>query len=236
MNSKIHSKFLMTFGLAIVALLFQNFDFGRIASTTLEPIDQDARVLHAKELLGKHYRGSLAQKAEAISDLQVTIYNDIHKNLPKKYRAQALTLTMTLIAEAQANDLDPVFVMAVIKTESSFNPKARGSHGEIGLMQLKPDTAQWIAEKEDLFWQGPKTLENPVENVRIGITYLALLREQSSGFANKYLSAYNLGLAKVRRMYKASKTPKEYSVRVMKNYKDIYKRMIASRTEVIAQN
>ncbi len=224
-------------GLVTAVLLFQNFDFDGGANTsTIQPVDQKSRVSHAKELLGRRYSGSLAQKAENISDLQVVIYDNVHKHLPKKFQSQALDLTKTIITEAEAHDLDPVFVMAVIKTESSFNPMARGGHGEIGLMQLKPDTAKWIADQEDIFWHGPSTLENPIQNVKIGVAYLALLREQSSGYANKYLSAYNMGLAKVRRMYKSSKTPKEYSVRVMKNYKDIYKRMVASRVTTLADN
>ena len=33
---------------------------------------------------------------------------------------------------------------AVVRVESNFNPKARGSAGEIGLMQIKPATARMM--------------------------------------------------------------------------------------------
>lgn len=192
-------------------------------------LNETTRVSHAKELLGKGYRGSFAQRAEDIEDLRVTILESVNKNLPKKYKASAPALAETIIREAQARDFDPVFVMAVIKTESSFNPKARGQFGEIGLMQLKPDTAEWMAKLEGISWKGPKaTLENPIENVKLGVAYLAKLRDKFDGYANKYLSAYNMGARAVARMYKKDTRPKEYSLRVMKNYKDIYTKLVTT--------
>jgi soluble lytic murein transglycosylase len=113
---------------------------------------------------------------------------------------------------------------------------ARGSHGEIGLMQLKPDTAKWIAHSSGIKWRGPATLENPVENVRLGVAYVSQLREKTSGFAGKYVSAYNLGFAKMSRMYKTANKPHEYSLRVMKNYKEFYTQMVASRLTIVADN
>ncbi len=236
MKSATTFKISVLFTLGAIGLLFQNFDFNSSATFHLQQVDQKNRVQHAKELLGSNYRGSVAQKAEHIADLHVTIYDNVVHSLPKKYRVQSLALAETIIAEAQANDLDPVFVMAMIKTESEFNPKARGTHGEIGLMQLKPDTAQWIAKAEGIAWHGPATLENPVENVRLGVAYISQLREKTSGFANKYVSAYNLGYAKMSKMYKTSLRPHEYSLRVMKNYKDFYTHMVASRMTTVAGN
>ena len=49
---------------------------------------------------------------------------------------------------AQYN-LQPAFVMAIIRNESSFRTKAESSVGARGLMQMMPDTAEWIAGKLD---------------------------------------------------------------------------------------
>ncbi|MFX5793561.1 transglycosylase SLT domain-containing protein, partial [Acinetobacter baumannii] len=68
--------------------------------------------------------------------------------------------------------------VAVIDTESSFRPNARGSHGEIGLMQLKPSTAQWIARRHGLPWWGPATLLDPAAIVRLGAAYLSDIRNR----------------------------------------------------------
>ena len=141
-----------------------------------------------------------------------------------------VALSTTILKEAEKYQIDPVFVVAVIKTESAFNPLALGTHGEIGLMQIKPDTAKWIAEKANIPWKGPKTLENPSMNVRIGMAYFNYLRESFDGHANKYVSAYNMGALNVRRKYSSGEAPKEYSTRVMRNYNETYKRLSAATT------
>ncbi len=43
--------------------------------------------------------------------------------------------------EAEANNLQPAFVAAIVLNESSFNPGAESSVGARGLMQMMPDTA-----------------------------------------------------------------------------------------------
>lgn len=223
--------------LVLTALIYQNFDFADGWKVNLIPINEKARATHAKELMGKRYDGSAAQVVEKANSLGMAIFNEVYKSLPKKHKAAAVDLSSTILQEAEKYEVDPVFVLAVIKTESSFNPLAKGGAGEIGLMQLKPDTAEWIAKKYGIKWKGPKTLENPSSNVRIGMAYFDYLRDRFDGHANKYVSAYNMGAGRVLRLYASETTPKEYSSRVMKNYSTFYQRLAAATTlSLIAGN
>lgn len=216
--------------LIILALIYQNFDFVGAWKLNLIPINEKTRSHHAKELLGKSYSGSNAQLVENANSLGISIFNDVYRNLPKKYKNSAISLTTAILELSEKYEVDPVFVIAVIKTESSFNPKARGSAGEIGLMQLKPDTAEWVAKKKNIQWRGPKSLENPVTNVTLGMAYFDMLREKFDGHANKYISSYNMGASKVCRMYASDSTPKEYAIKVMRNYNNTYRRLAAETT------
>jgi soluble lytic murein transglycosylase len=210
--------------------LYQNFTFENGWKISLIPINEKARSTHAKELLGSKYKGSPAQLVENANSLGIAIFNVVYSSLPKKHKKVAVNLAAAILKESEKHSFDPVFVLAIIKTESSFNPLARGSVGEIGLMQLKPTTAAWIAKKFKIPWKGPKTLENPIMNVRIGVAYMNYLREKFDRHANMYVSAYNMGAGRVFRMYASEQKPKEYSLRVMKHYYETYRRLAAATT------
>lgn len=77
---------------------------------------------------------------------------------------------------------------AVIKVESNFNPKARGSAGEIGLMQIKPATARMMG-----YSGGKKGLFDPETNIKFGMKYLAMAHELSGGFTCGTILRYNAG-------------------------------------------
>jgi len=230
LNSPKAKKMGAASALILTILCYQNFNFADAWKVNLIPLNEKARQAHAKELLGKLYKRSPASLVENNQTLGMAILNDVHKNLPKKYKSIAIDLSATILQESEKYEIDPVFVVAVIRTESSFNPMARGRHGEIGLMQIKPDTAKWIAEKAKIPWRGAKSLENPSINVRIGIAYLNYLRDRFDGHANKYLSAYNMGYAKVCRMYANEITPQQYSSKVMKHYNEAYRRLATATT------
>lgn len=77
---------------------------------------------------------------------------------------------------------------AVVKVESNFNPKARGSAGEIGLMQIKPATARMMG------YSGSKSgLFDPETNIKYGMKYLAGAHELSGGFTCGTILRYNAG-------------------------------------------
>lgn len=223
--------------LFLLAVMFQNFDVKKIWNLPVSQVSEDGRAQHAKELLGRFYDKSPASKAENLDVLHLAIYSVVHNSLPKKYKNKSLEIASTIIEEAEKYQLDPVFLMAVIQTESSFNPAARGGIGEIGLMQLRPCTAEWISKRAKVNFKGNRTLLDPVQNIKLGAFYFHHLRSQFSGQASEYLAAYNMGATKVRRIIAENRKPRVYSMKVMTHYKQTYHKLIAkSAPEMYAQN
>jgi soluble lytic murein transglycosylase len=186
------------------------------------------RLRHAKELLGRAYSGSLAEKSSRLTSVRNFVYNTVQNQLQlkKKNRKQMAEVSATILAESERKGFDPLFVLAVIQTESRFNPYIIGNAGEIGLMQIKPDTARWIAQKENIRWEGKETLMNPQTNVRIGIAYMSFLRSHFSGAAQKYVAAYNMGPTKLKRLVAQAIQPTDYPGRVMGHYFENYGQLL----------
>ncbi len=92
---------------------------------------------------------------------------------------------------------DPFLVAAVIRQESKFSPDAESDGGAVGLMQLMPQTAAWIAGRLG----EPFTkdyLYDPALNIRYGVWYLAELEQEFRGNDILALAAYNAGRGNVR--------------------------------------
>ncbi|WP_274686959.1 lytic transglycosylase domain-containing protein [Spartinivicinus poritis] len=107
----------------------------------------------------------------------------------KKYR---LPLRQYIDTAAKRNNLSPVLVHAVVKTESNYNPRAVSRVGAKGLMQLMPATAKEV---------GVHNPFNAQQNVHGGSRYLKkmLTRPGINGNVALALAAYNAGYGKVRR-------------------------------------
>jgi len=93
---------------------------------------------------------------------------------------------------AKNYDLDPALVAAVIYQESKFRADAKSSSGAIGLMQLRPDTAEGIAIRTGGSRFQVSDLYNPEINVRYGSWYLRHLLDKY-GDEKDALAAYNAG-------------------------------------------
>ncbi|WP_051533535.1 lytic transglycosylase domain-containing protein [Anaerovibrio sp. RM50] len=94
---------------------------------------------------------------------------------------------------SEENHVDEFLVAAVIKSESNFKNNAVSTPGAIGLMQLMPDTAAWIAyEMQDKSYS-PERLESPEINIYYGSWYLARLLRDFHGNKILALAAYNAG-------------------------------------------
>lgn len=223
MKTKHLNTILLVIAASIMMVLFNNF---KVAPEVKPVVHEASRISHAKELLGRKYQGSYAQMLEGQYELTEAIGDKVRAQLPVRFKAQAERIAKTVITESAKYELDPVFVLAVIATESQFNPLVRGTSGEIGMMQVKPDTAEWIARKYKIAWKGSRTLEDPSANIRIGLAYMDYLRAKFGGSASRYVAAYNMGPTNVRRLIAKKKKPAEYATRVMTNYGQIYSSMV----------
>ena len=89
-----------------------------------------------------------------------------------------------VIAMAPEFDLEAALVLAVIRAESGYNPRALSPKGAMGLMQLIPATARRFAVQDP--W-------DPVQNIRGGMAYLRWLLDFFEGDERLALAGYNAG-------------------------------------------
>jgi len=99
---------------------------------------------------------------------------------------------------ASLHQLDPLFVAAVIHTESGFDSDAVSEKGARGLMQIMPATAEWVAQQIGADYC-PEMLFDPHYNIKIGCWYLANLFQEFNGETVIVLAAYNGGRGEVSR-------------------------------------
>jgi soluble lytic murein transglycosylase len=104
----------------------------------------------------------------------------------------------TVREAARTVGLDPYFVAAVIREESSYDARARSWVGAVGLMQLMPDTARLVAQEIGLTLAETALLWEPPINITLGTRYLAQLRAR---FRDPLLAVagYNAGPHRVQR-------------------------------------
>ena len=102
-------------------------------------------------------------------------------------------------AHAADRGLDPAFVAAVVYSESRFDPNARSYAGAVGLMQVLPETAEFIARKTGGTEFVEADLRDPDINVRYGTWLLRYLRDLYDGDLELALAAYHAGPASVDR-------------------------------------
>ena len=109
-----------------------------------------------------------------------------------------------IISYAKEYDVDPYLVTAVIRAESKFDPEAESTAGARGLMQIMPETGEWVAEKLALEDFDREQLFQPEVNICIGTWYLSDLRDEFADIV-LVLAAYNGGRGNVKQWLEMKK-------------------------------
>jgi soluble lytic murein transglycosylase len=94
--------------------------------------------------------------------------------------------------EAARNRLDPALVAAVIDTESGFAADSLSARGAVGLMQVQPETADFVAGLPRRPSPSPGRLAEPEVNIAYGTRFLRYLIDRY-GSVDLALAAYNGG-------------------------------------------
>jgi soluble lytic murein transglycosylase len=109
-----------------------------------------------------------------------------------------LAYERVLSREAERHGLDPALVAALIRQESSFEPRATSRAGARGLMQIMPAVGRQLASAEDYHVWDTELLYQPDVSLELGMAHLAGLL---SGYAHvsHALAAYNAGSSRAKR-------------------------------------
>lgn len=132
--------------------------------------------------------------------------------------AEIKVLTRTILDEARRAKIEPRLILALIHVESSGNPRAVSKVGALGLMQLRPDTAEAMARELSIAWDGPESLFDPNLNVRLGVRYLTRMIDRF-GDVDTALAAYNFGPTRIARAIRRGRpVPVRYAASVHRAY------------------
>jgi soluble lytic murein transglycosylase len=111
--------------------------------------------------------------------------------------------------QAAEKDLDPALIAAVIYEESRFRDQT--SHaGARGLMQITPDTADFIARRSGGTRFVQEDLATPQINIAYGSWFLRYLIDHYEGSETLAVAAYNAGLTNVDRWVRRAGGPEAF--------------------------
>lgn len=114
---------------------------------------------------------------------------------PDTVRQAVYPLRYEVLIQTQSEryGLEPAFVAGVVYAESRFNSDVTSHKGAYGLMQILPETADFISARSGI--QGD--YREPRTNLKMGIWYLNYLDKRYLGDERLMLAAYNSGEGRV---------------------------------------
>lgn len=137
---------------------------------------------------------------------------------------KANTYKPLVIKYAKAEQLDPALVMAIMHSESSFNPMAKSHVPAYGLMQIVPtsagkDASQKVYGQQRLL--SPSYLYNADNNIKMGCAYLNILNyrylaaiKNPESRAYCVICAYNTGAGNVAKAFTGKTNVSQAAVKI----------------------
>jgi hypothetical protein len=114
-----------------------------------------------------------------------------HSETKTSYDIPTATQLKSIVDSASEHHTVPEeLIYAVIEVESDGETRARSHEGALGLMQLMPQTADYLGVSDPL---------NPRENIFGGTKYLNSMLARFDGDLDRALAAYNAGPTAVQR-------------------------------------
>ena len=113
--------------------------------------------------------------------------DDLSRRFPMPFDSQ-------LQSNAKKNNIDVAWAFAIVRRESSFMPDAASHAGALGLMQVMPGTARYLAKTKIK----RNSLFNPNRNVELGTQYMRYLMDKMDNNPILATASYNAGWRRVK--------------------------------------
>lgn len=173
-----------------------------------QPIRYPREAMEYAEFLVKPYLKQVRQKQDI--SLKIPLRESNLAYPARRYESWVMQF-------ARDFRVSPALVLAIMETESNFDPKAVSRSKAKGLMQIKPNSAgRDVYKYVDLKFGAPSDAElfDEASNIRMGTAYLSLLKyEYFADIRNPdikemiAISSYNGGLSTVWKLF--GSTPEE---------------------------
>jgi soluble lytic murein transglycosylase len=191
--------------------------------------------------ISSYYGGLAAERLNPKGSIMRTVSATAnnYSEYPVMYQAD-------LLKAARTHKVDPRFILAIMKQESSFRPAIKSPAGARGLLQLVFDTALKYNARAGYPSLEPDDLYQPSVNIAIGSLYMGELKDEFNGMYEAIAASYNGGEDNVARWMNRTKPKdpgifasevgfaesKNYLFRVMNNYRayrDLYNENLQRR-------
>jgi len=147
----------------------------------------DAVAVYSAIPVNSYYGGLATDKLFAAKITRTSSVSNFNASeYPVLYRAE-------LLKYAKTKNIDPRFVLAIMKQESSFRANAKSPSAARGLLQLVYDTAIKYNKQAGYSTMEADDLYQPPVNIAIGSTYIADLKKQFGGLYEAIAASYNGG-------------------------------------------
>lgn len=177
---------------------------------------------HLKKIANKNQAGIVSGREIRVN----SAISSLGDTYPAPYRP-------AILRSARAKNLDPRFVLALIRQESVFRPTAKSPAGARGLLQLTLDAAQKYAPAAGINLVQEAQLYLPETSITLGAEYLQELSQLFPQMLEPVAASYNGGEDNVARWLKRAKQKdpgvftseigfdetKDYVQKVMSNYR-----------------
>jgi soluble lytic murein transglycosylase len=109
------------------------------------------------------------------------------------YTSYPIKFEFDILKNAKKHNIDPRFLLAIMKQESAFRSSARSPAGARGLLQLVYDTAIKYKDEAGYANLQPDDLYASSVNVAIGSIYISKLKDEFDGMYEAIAASYNAG-------------------------------------------
>ncbi len=140
--------------------------------------------------------GASKQSIYAIEVLMKSVPSDFHPDLLPEVVRRLLYpryFYPYIADDAKKFETDPMLLLAIMREESRFNPRAKSQAAARGLLQFIITTARDIGRDVGLVDVDPEDLYDPRIIIRLGAKYVSELGEQLDGNRYRIAAAYNAG-------------------------------------------